>query len=235
MLYLNNDGRIIGGTYMRDSSIIDMLWVPLNPKQGGAKGNERGNPYIKVDTILAIWRESVDEETRNKWYTVDPAKLDRITESSALAATDEPVEIDDEATVETKLNGANTTAPVAVETDPRPAPVPPASPDDADADAADEDATEIDATEDDASTVDATNVDATNDDATNDDATNDDAANEDAANEDAANEDAASATSTEEAEENDEVAPVVVQVDADSTKMPVSVGSTTSDDKPLGN
>jgi hypothetical protein len=200
MLYLNDAGRIIGGSYMRDSSVIDMLWIPLNPKQGGAKGNERGNPHISIDTILAIWRESVESETRNKWYTVDPAPLDRITETSTLASTDEPTATDDEATVETKLTRPETTPPVAVQTDPRPAPMPDVT----------LDTDDVDPSEDDATADDATDVDATND-------------------------DSAVETSTDEAEENNEVAPVGVHVEADSTKMPGGVPATTPADKPLGN
>jgi len=235
MLYLNNAGRIIGGTYMRDSSIIDMLWVPLNPKQGGAKGNERGNPHISIDTILAIWRESVGEETRHKWYTVDPAKLDRITETSSLADVDVPLVNDDEVTVETKLNVAESADPVAVETDPRPAPMPITTPDTADDDATDLDASNVDATDLDATNDDASNVDATNDDATNDDASNVDATDNEATNVDATNDDPAPEPSADEDERNDDVAPVVVHVDTDSTKMPGEVAETTPADKPLGN
>ncbi|HJN07835.1 MAG TPA: hypothetical protein QF564_04035 [Pirellulaceae bacterium] len=186
-LNLNDAGQITGGSYMRDSSIIDMVWVPLAPKQGGAEGNERGNPHININAILAIWRESVDEETRQKWYTVDPAPLDRIAENVGLASADDPVDDDEEATVETKLNGSATAAPVAAETDPRPAPTP--------------------------------------------DETDDD----DAALDDAANDDPATEATTAEAEENDDVAPVVVQVDADSTPLPVGVGSADPDVEPIGN
>ena len=125
MLTLNNAGQIVGGYYFRDSSIIDMLWVPLAPKQGGTPGNERGNPHIDIDTVLAIWRESVDEETRSKWYTVDPAQLDRINNVEGLASTEEmEPALETEATVETNLTVPETTAPIAVETDPRPAPAP---------------------------------------------------------------------------------------------------------------
>ena len=138
MLNLNDAGQITGGYFLRDSSIIDMVWVPLSPKQGGATGNERGNPHISIDMILAIWRESVDKEIREKWYTVDPAPLDRIPENNGLAGTDELIMADDEATVETKLNVPETAAPVAAETDPRPAPMPVETSDD---DAAVDDAT----------------------------------------------------------------------------------------------
>ena len=223
MLHLNNAGRIIGGTYMRDSSIIDMLWVPLNPKQGGAKGNERGNPHINIDTNLAIWRESVDEETRQKWYTVDPARLDRITENSLADANDSFV-TDAEVTVETKLNVVESAAPVAIETDPRPAPMPVATPDTADNNATDAEATDDEATDADTTDVEATNVDTK-------DA---DSANAEATNLEATDDDPAPLPAVDDPQGNDDVAPVVVHVDDDSTKMP-GVTATTADDNPVDN
>jgi len=78
MLDLNDKGQIVGGRYFYDSNRIDMLWVPLRPTQGGTRGNEKGNPYINVDTVLAMWRESAPAELRDKWYVVDPAPEDRI-------------------------------------------------------------------------------------------------------------------------------------------------------------
>jgi hypothetical protein len=74
-------------------------------------------------------------------------------------------------------------------------------------------------------TLDTDDVDPSEDDATADDATDVDATNDDSAVE----------TSTDEAEENNEVAPVGVHVEADSTKMPGGVPATTPADKPLGN
>jgi len=142
MLNLDAAGRITGGYYFRDSSIIDMVWVPLAPKQGGTPGNERGNPHINVDTVLAIWRESVTPEARANWYTVDPAPLDRINNREQVASTDEPTIADDEETVETSLNDPETAAPAAVETDPRPAPMPVETSDD---DVTDADVTNVDA------------------------------------------------------------------------------------------
>ncbi len=121
MLNLNNAGQITGGYYLRDSSIIDMVWVPLAPKQGGTPGNERGNPHINVDTVLAIWRESVGEELRKKWYTVDPAPLDRIANVEALANNDDSAD-DEEETVETGLNASDdATEPAEVESNTEPA------------------------------------------------------------------------------------------------------------------
>ena len=85
-LDLNTAGEIVGGSYYGDSSRIDMLWVPVRPKPSGQPGNERGNPHINVETILAIWRDSVPEETRKKWLIVDPAAEDRIADAAATAS-----------------------------------------------------------------------------------------------------------------------------------------------------
>ena len=79
-LNLDEEDRIVGGNFYRDSSRIHMLWVPLSPKESGQPGHERGNPYIKVDNILSIWRDSVPEETRKKWLVVDQPAADRVTE-----------------------------------------------------------------------------------------------------------------------------------------------------------
>ena len=80
LLDLDDEGNIIGGRYYGDSAQVDMLWAPLKPVQGGKKGNEKGNPYIDVKEVLAIWRESVPEELRKKWYNIDPTDEDRIIE-----------------------------------------------------------------------------------------------------------------------------------------------------------
>ena len=80
-LDLNDEGEITGGEYFGDSNRVDMLWSPLAPVEGGEKGNENGNPYIDVKEILAIWRESVPEDLRNKWFNIDPTDEDRIEES----------------------------------------------------------------------------------------------------------------------------------------------------------
>jgi hypothetical protein len=80
--YLNLDaeGKIVNGGYYRDSSRIDMLWIPLRPKASGKPGNERGNPHIDVDTILAIWRDSVPSESRKQWLVIDQPEADRVQE-----------------------------------------------------------------------------------------------------------------------------------------------------------
>jgi hypothetical protein len=59
LLNLDAEGRIVGGSFYRDSSMIDLLWMPLSPKQGRKPGNERGNPHVNVDQVIAIWRDSV--------------------------------------------------------------------------------------------------------------------------------------------------------------------------------
>ena len=81
-LELDNQGNIVGGDYMRGSSRIDMLWAPLNPVQGGKKGNELGNPYVNVREVLAMWRESVPQEVRKKWLNIDPPPEDRVLETT---------------------------------------------------------------------------------------------------------------------------------------------------------
>jgi hypothetical protein len=77
-LFLNSAGEIIGGNFYGDSEIIDMLWLPLRPKQGRQTGNEMGNPHVDVNQVLAIWRESAAPEERQKWLIADPAREDRI-------------------------------------------------------------------------------------------------------------------------------------------------------------
>jgi hypothetical protein len=76
MLELDGDGRVVGGSFFGDSSRIDFLWVPLRPKLSGAEGNARGNPYVDVERVLAIWRDSVSAETRAHWPIIDPAPQD---------------------------------------------------------------------------------------------------------------------------------------------------------------
>ena len=38
------------------------------------KGNESGNPYVDVNQVLAIWRESARREEREKWLIIDPPR-----------------------------------------------------------------------------------------------------------------------------------------------------------------
>lgn len=100
-LDLDEDGKIVGGDYFRDSSQMDMLWIPLHPVQGGREGNERGNPHVDVNEVLALWRASVSEEVRSKWFNIDPTDEDRIDipgeqqvaadSAEAAAASEDPV------------------------------------------------------------------------------------------------------------------------------------------------
>jgi hypothetical protein len=79
-LNLNSQGEITGGDFYRGSSMIDMLWLPVRPKQGKTEGNMRGNPHVNVSQVLAIWRASVSDEVRQKWPVADPPKEDRFEE-----------------------------------------------------------------------------------------------------------------------------------------------------------
>jgi hypothetical protein len=84
-LNLDDTGAIVGGYWYRGSSRIDMLWIPLQPKASGKPGNERGNPHVDVDEVLAIWRDSVPEDVRKGWVIADPAPLDRVNEVGQIA------------------------------------------------------------------------------------------------------------------------------------------------------
>jgi hypothetical protein len=108
-LDLDADGQIVGGRYYSDSAHIDMLWAPLQPVQGGKKGNERGNPHVDVDEVLAIWRESVPEHIRKEWLNIDPTEEDRL-------------ELDDKQVASTELKPEN--APEKKEVPEPPAEVP---------------------------------------------------------------------------------------------------------------
>ncbi len=97
-LELNDDGEIVGGSYYNDSSVLDMLWTGLQPVQGGTAGNDRGNPHLDVKEVLAIWRESVPAELRNKWLNIDPTEedaIDFIAEDEAADSADEAAPADD--------------------------------------------------------------------------------------------------------------------------------------------
>jgi len=71
--------------------------------------------------------------------------------------------------------------------------------------------------------------------ATDDDTSDDDASDADATKADATNSKPAAETSTYSPAENNDVAPVVVHVEADSTKMPMGVLATNPNLKPVGN
>lgn len=96
MLDLDEEGKITGGEYIGDSNRVDMLWTPLQPVQGGEEGNENGNPYISAKEILSIWRDSVPEELRGKWYNIDPTEEDRIEEPEEEQVAQAEDEEDDE-------------------------------------------------------------------------------------------------------------------------------------------
>jgi len=122
LLTLNDEGDITGGRYYPDSARIDMLWAPMHPVQGGTEGNERGNPHIDVKEVLAIWRVSVSEDLRKKWWNIDPTEEDRIdgdgtidTESSsepALAAAAIAVETPDTPDDESQARNAGAPFPI---------------------------------------------------------------------------------------------------------------------------
>lgn len=127
-LTLNRAGDVVGGQFYRDSSMIDLIWVPLRPKKSGETGHERGNPHVDVDKVLAIWRASVPEEERRKWHVVDPAPADRIKNSGLawgrrLLPTQNPDGEEEEmSTTSSDTNWTENTNPVAHEaTTPSPA------------------------------------------------------------------------------------------------------------------
>jgi hypothetical protein len=73
-LNLDKDGHIVGGEYYGDSNVVDFLWIPMGPVQGGKKGNESGNPHLKLNEVLALWRKSVhDDKLIGKWTNIDSA------------------------------------------------------------------------------------------------------------------------------------------------------------------
>lgn len=117
MLNLDDDGKVVGGYYMGGNR-IDMLWAPLKPIQGGEKGNEAGNPHLDVKEVLAIWRESVPEDDRSKWFNIDPTDEDRLPgpELSELADTETEAS-SDENEGPTEIAAAETNATESTSTD----------------------------------------------------------------------------------------------------------------------
>lgn len=85
-LTLDDEGRITGGYYYRDSSRVDLLWVPIRPKQGGTPGNDRGNPYVDVEQVLALWRESVPQDLVARWASIDTGESQTPQEEVVAAA-----------------------------------------------------------------------------------------------------------------------------------------------------
>lgn len=102
LLDLNDKGEIVSGRFYRDSETIDMLWLPLRPKAPGSEGNERGNPYLDVDEVLAVWRESVPESIRRQWGSVDPTPEDDFGTDPILTANIPVVTQEEADEVETK-------------------------------------------------------------------------------------------------------------------------------------
>ncbi len=88
-LRLDDQGKIVGGSYYRDSSRIDLLWVPLHAIQGGQKGNERGNRYVDVNKVVAIWRESVPDDLVARWVNIDSEALPPAVDPPAIVAVTE--------------------------------------------------------------------------------------------------------------------------------------------------
>lgn len=112
-LNTDNEGSITGGQFVADSAQIDMLWTPLQPYPGGHERNKRGNPHVDIKEVLAIWRESVDEDLRKKWLNIDPTEEDRVLpETTAIAATEQPAAA---ATTEAAATTASSTASPAAD------------------------------------------------------------------------------------------------------------------------
>ncbi len=101
-LDLNEEGEITGGEYYEDSARVDMLWTPQKPVPSGEEGNENGNPYVDVKEVLAMWRESVPEDLRGKWFNIDPTDEDRIVEAEEEEQVAEPEESEEGESEETE-------------------------------------------------------------------------------------------------------------------------------------
>jgi len=129
MLTLNANGEIVGGHFYPDSSIIDFLWIPMKPKQGGQEGNERGCPHVDVNKVLAIWRASVPEDVRKKWPVIDPPKADRVLEIAGLE-TLMPVQDPDAAKKKSQVAGTENVDAEAGDTDSAPGDTSTPQPDD---------------------------------------------------------------------------------------------------------
>lgn len=131
-LDLDKDGLITAGRYYGDTQMVDMLWTPLKPVQGGQKGNERGNPHMDIKEVLAIWRESVSEKTRKEWLNVDPTEEDRVVLEDVKPKIDEttPAAPATSATTSATAPVAAAATPAVAATIPAPAgtTTPPATP-----------------------------------------------------------------------------------------------------------
>ena len=94
-LNLNEAGEIVGGYYYQDSSRIDLLWIPLTPVPGGQEGNERGNPYVDVDEVIALWRDSVPQDLVDQWVMIhEPPRPSPAGEEDSPAPTEIAANVD---------------------------------------------------------------------------------------------------------------------------------------------
>jgi hypothetical protein len=121
VLDTDETGAITGGRFYGDSGQIDMLWAPRQPYQGGHEHNKRGNPHLDVKEVLAIWRESVDEDLRKKWLNIDPTEEDRIlppAETITVATATETPTPADATTAETAASATPATETATATTSP---------------------------------------------------------------------------------------------------------------------
>jgi hypothetical protein len=115
ILDLDEEGKIVGGRYTGRSNQIDMLWAPRQPVQARKKGNERGNPYLDVKKVLAIWRDSVPEDVRKQWFNIDPTDEDRILEpgeeAELAASANQPADATGDGTSSTETDAGGVGVP----------------------------------------------------------------------------------------------------------------------------
>lgn len=110
LLDLDAEGNVTGGSYFRDSSQIDLLWVARYPAPGGQEGNKQGNPHLDVGEVLSLWRQSVDQELVDKWVNIEPAAPDRTVVAQTapspetVVRADSPAANTDQASAGTPLN-----------------------------------------------------------------------------------------------------------------------------------
>jgi hypothetical protein len=119
VLDLDEAGSITGGRFAGDSAQIDMLWTPLQPAQGGQEKNKRGNPHLNIKEVLAIWRDSVPEDLRNKWLNIDPTDEDRILsldEKPAAIAAESTTPAAEVTATNSATNSSTTAGPATTDT-----------------------------------------------------------------------------------------------------------------------
>ena len=78
--------RSRGGRYYGDSDQIDMLWTPLQPCPRRPGEEQARQSALNVKEVLAIWRESVPEDSHEAWLNVDPTEEDRVLSEADKAA-----------------------------------------------------------------------------------------------------------------------------------------------------